>query len=97
MEDVLDLDPSRRRPVDRGQEDPAVRVADGEGEPGVERLQGKLAVIPLPDEPLVTDGELRLQHGDPLERLRGSASMRVMIACRSSRENALVWASAVAA
>jgi len=56
VQDVLDLDPGRRGAVDRRQEGPAIGDADGQGEAGLEGLDGQLAVSLVLDSPIVTGG-----------------------------------------
>jgi hypothetical protein len=71
VEDAPDLHPRGRRPVDRGEQDPAVGVSDGQGQAGLEGLDGQLAVGRLLGDPFVAGRELKLQHEDPLEDFRG--------------------------
>ena len=58
VEDAVDFDPRRGGALDRRQEHPAERVADGQGEAGLERLDDEDAVIRLELLPLVLAGEL---------------------------------------
>src|SRR6266436_691946 len=70
VEDMLDLAPRRRGPVDGRQEGPAVGDADREGEPGLEGLHDQLAVALFVDGPVVPRGKLEIQHADPLQHVR---------------------------
>ena len=65
MEHVLDLDPGRRGPVDGREQDAAIRDADGQGEPGLELLDGELAVGSIRRGPVVARRELKLEHETP--------------------------------
>ena len=58
VEHALDLDPRRGGALDGRQEHPAERVADGQGEAGLERLDDEHAVLRLELLPLVLAGEL---------------------------------------
>src|SRR5262249_50807877 len=74
VEDVLDLDPRRRRAVDGGQQSAPVGVADGQREAGLEQPDGELAVDAILDGPFVTGRELKLLHEDPLAELRAGVA-----------------------
>jgi competence protein ComEC len=56
VEDALDLHPCGGRAGDRREEHPPIRVARGERQARLERLDGDLAVGTLPHEPFVTGG-----------------------------------------
>ena len=58
VENAVDLDPRRGGALDGRQEYAAERVADGQGEAGLERLDDEHAVVRLELLPLVFAGEL---------------------------------------
>jgi hypothetical protein len=70
VENMLDLRPRRRGPVDGRQEDPAVGDAHREGEPRLEGLHDQLAVVLFLDSPVVPSGKPEIQQADPLQRIR---------------------------
>src|SRR4030095_17249088 len=67
---LLYLDARRRRAVDGRHQYARIGDADGQGEPGLEGLDGELAVRAVGLNPVVTRRNLKLQHETPFSRTR---------------------------